>query len=613
MSLKKCLICKKQAHYGPDESGQRYCIAHKLDCMQKIEAKKCGFLDCKGRANYGPENGLGTFYCGNHRSKDLIDHSHKKCISPNCKKFPTFNIDGQIPLYCADHKTVEMVNMANKSCIHENCKTIPNFNLDGLPARYCLQHKSKEMVNVKANKCKNCPKVANFNFDKFKTPIYCFDHKLEGMVNINAKHCLYCDTVPCFNYIGEIDAICCAEHKMATMINVKDRTCAHNRCLTIPNFNMASETTGLYCFEHKLAGMTNVKSKHCLEFPCRKQPIFNNKGETSGIYCSKHRKENMVNVVSKKCEYENCYTTARYNIESIHTGIYCFIHKTEDMIDVMEKRCVCKKQPNYGFIGYTPTHCTTCKIKGMVRDPIKRCGCGKLATKIKETVYYCDDENIKDAIDIHEICNICYNKTEIGKQVCNSCIIQIETPKTHHLKELQIKRYLENAGIEIHSYDKIVGESKRRPDFIIKQSDNNIIVIECDEFQHQHKSYPCECEITRMKQIYFDLFKLDGSKDEKIRDGPEDARAAGNYDDEKNNKLLFIRYNPDQYLSEFPQISTIKRLEYFEKYIDNFNFDEMDINLGVKYLFYDHFIPGENLIDIVAAPQYQLNFAPAII
>lgn len=90
------------------------------------------------------------------------------------------------------------------------------------------------------------------------------------------------------------------------------------------------------------------------------------------------------------------------------------------------------------------------------------------------------------------------------------------------------------------------------------------LIVEIDEFQHKRKNYPCECEITRMQQIYYDL----GSE-----------------------YLLFIRYNPDSYKTmQGKQSPEIKREEYLIKTINISLTKKPETNLEVIYLFYDYFI-----------------------
>ena len=44
------------------------------------------------------------------------------CKEKDCKKQPSYNIEGEKALYCLTHKTDEMVDVKSKRCIHERCK-----------------------------------------------------------------------------------------------------------------------------------------------------------------------------------------------------------------------------------------------------------------------------------------------------------------------------------------------------------------------------------------------------------------------------------------------------------------------------------------------------------
>lgn len=85
-----------------------------------------------------------------------------------------------------------------------------------------------------------------------------------------------------------------------------------------------------------------------------------------------------------------------------------------------------------------------------------------------------------------------------------------------------------------------------------------VIVVEVDEHQHQRKGYSCECEITRMKQIYLDW---------SIEQG----------------RMLFIRYNPDSYESSYGKELTTRLIRHVP--------EVPEPGLKVLYLFYDGFSP----------------------
>ena len=180
----------------------------------------------------------------------------------------------------------------------------------------------------------------------------------------------------------------------------------------------------------------------------------------------------------------------------------------------------------------------------MIRNPLKY---GK--NDVKECTYCLEEIHYKD-----DYCPSCKQFNILGKTV-----------KTHN-KELEIKALLEeNFDSDIFNHDRTVtgGCSRKRPDFLLITTWGNI-VLEVDEFQHKRKTYPCECEISRMKEIYFDC-------------GVEN--------------LLFIRYNPDSYKTttcEKPMIKR-KRQELLIKIINQQLKTKEVENLGVMYLFYDYF------------------------
>jgi hypothetical protein len=203
----------------------------------------------------------------------------------------------------------------------------------------------------------------------------------------------------------------------------------------------------------------------------------------------------------------------------------------------------------------------------MVQYPIKRCYCKKIASKTFNGEFYCEMHASSESFDIQNICTICCNKAiKQDAVVCDTCTISTIDNKTikTKTKELEVKKALEDAKINIARYDKTIagGCSKRRPDFYI-ETDAGTIVLEVDEFQHQRSNYPCECEITRMKQIYHDI-------------GLEDLR------------LLFIRYNPDKYQPSYgSEYSNLRKLKHLVEYIQHIK--TIEVGLTVTYMFYNGF------------------------
>lgn len=396
----------------------------------------------------------------------------------------------------------------------------------------------------------------------------CEDHSPHGYINVNKGQCLepLCIVEPSFGKPGTKVAEYCAEHCPDSYVDVKSKKC--KMCDTQPSYGMPGTKLTEYCQAHKPAGYINVRDKTCLYPLCPIQPCFGQAGTKIAQYCSEHKPSDYVDVLSNRCIYLDCQTRPSFGKPGTRTAEYCEDHSPNNYVNVHRAQCLsCTKQPRYNYIGYSPQWCGHHKTKGMILNPIKRCQCKAKATHVDHNTYYCESHMTATVTNLQNVCSICCASTvALDQHVCVTCNIAMKDGKTikRKLKELEVKAALENHNIEIDSYDRVVagGCSKRRPDFIINR-DGYTIVLECDEEQHSHKSYPRECEITRMKQIYFDL-------------GIE------------HGKLLFVRYNPDGYTPGYGGVfTTIRRLGYLVKYLKS----DIDLHVGVNvlYLFYDGF------------------------
>ena len=118
---------------------------------------------------------------------------------------------------------------------------------------------------------------------------------------------------------------------------------------------------------------------------------------------------------------------------------------------------------------------------------------------------------------------------------------------------------------------------KYRPDRVYHLG-THIVIVEIDE--KQHKSYN-NCGYT---------------KEEKIKG--ENKRMFSISQSFDGLSVIFIRYNPDNYKSESVPFTTMQKLDYLARYIQEFDFDEMETGLYVKYLFYDMFIPTDSAYDL---------------
>lgn len=453
---------------------------------------KC--VTCGKRANFNFPGQKQRRYCSNHKDDTMIYITSRKCEFIGCNKQPNYGYASEKKsIYCGTHKLDGMIDVANKKCLHDGCTTRPNFNILGeKKGIYCGIHKLEGMRDVKSNKCKfkRCLIRPSYNYINNKKGIYCKTHKLPDMVYVKQNKCLYeeCDILPSYNYTNEKHGLYCKDHKLDDMVNVVSRTCLHEGCTTRPTFNILGEKTGLYCKIHKLDNMISIKSKNQI---CRHQDC-----ETRASFKS------VVN--RKKCIHPKCNKRPGYNFPNEKVPLYCHDHKLNGMVDIVNRSCPlpnCYRQPRYNYMGNkTGMFCSDHKEQGMVDVLTKRCK--------------------------SEWCDIMAVKKKF-KGYCYNCFVHNYPndvlSRNYKTKELQVQRFIQD-NIELPDglswiHDKPVGPSQRRPDNILNIDDMYYIIVEVDE--NQHNVYNYTCENRRIMEISRDL----GHK-----------------------PLIFIRFNPDDYI-----------------------------------------------------------------
>ena len=179
----------------------------------------------------------------------------KYCLE--CKKFASYNMEGEQPKYCNTHKTDIMINVVNKRCFENGCNSIsPVFNVEG-------QTKG----------------------------LYCGTHKHNGMIDVISKRCNKdgCNSIsPVFNVEGQTKGLYCGTHKHNGMVDVMNKRCNKDGCNSIsPKFNVEGQKKGIYCGTHKLTGMVDVLNKRCKTHLCYTQ-IRNNKYKGYCLRCFMH-------------------------------------------------------------------------------------------------------------------------------------------------------------------------------------------------------------------------------------------------------------------------------------------------------------------------------------
>ena len=389
----------------------------------------------------------------------------------------------------------------------------------------------------------NCTKRCYFGFSNDKLAKFCAEHKLDGMVNVIDR---LCETIGCekragFNYLSETKRRFCNEHRLENMINVACKRCKFDGCSIFPHYNMPDQKSGKYCLLHKSDGMVNVVSKNCLHENCIIIPQYNFAGMKKGIYCSIHKLEGMIDIKHKRCEQDGCSLSPSYCYITDTQPRYCSTHKLDEMIDAKHPKCInlyCNKVPSFGTTNGKPLYCLEHKPLDSFDVHHKLC---EFPNCIIRPIYnylgiksgrYCTEHKLNEMVDINYakcISEWCQDLGQYSKRdgYCMHCYIHLFPDKpvvrNYKTKERAVVEYVQNEFPDVSwiSDRKIYdGCSQRRPDLFLDLG-KHIIIVEIDE--NQHDQYDCSCENKRLMQISQDV---------------------------GHRNIVFIRFNPDEYLDK---------------------------------------------------------------
>ena len=262
---------------------------------------------------------------------------------------------------------------------------------------------------------------------------------------------------------------------------------------------------GRFCNEHKEPGMIDVKNKRCEFDGCDVQPTYDISGG-KGRFCNEHKEPGMIDVKHKRCEFDGCDVQPVYDISG-GKGRFCNEHKEPGMIDVKSKRCEfdgCDIRVGYGLPGKQRSHCSQHRQLGMIRYPKRKC------TDCKEPAIYgidflplhCEKHKLEhDNNLLEQRCISCGLLYILDKEKKCECCNPDSFKKGRLAKQNALMDFLNAEGLPGDSTDRVIDQGncgRERPDRIYDFHDK-IVIIECDEHQHQDRA--CECEQTRMINI----------------------------------------------------------------------------------------------------------------
>ncbi len=470
---------------------------------------------------------------GQHGYVDVVNRMCPGVHMKNGKRMTRqacFNMPGETAgMYCEGHSKPGMMNVKAPHCKRAYCNIYPSYGIPNGPALYCVAHQLPGMKHLYGRLCLECDKQCSFGDRINKIPLYCYAHKKEDMKDVVSKKCELCDSQPYLAPIGSVVATRCGKHRVGTMRNIRDDMCTYPGCETRACFAETQTGRAIYCAEHKIGVMFNVKDKYCAA--CSKE--YAKWGETKCTHCRGCKTDKMKlcsGRLCKKCKLRE----AIYNKEGMPPK-FCASCKEGEMIDTKSKRCEaegCKTTASYGKLFQPATHCAKHSNGNQYtnRRPVcvvENCNEGAVYAIGINYPTICENHFMPNRgyVNVAEIeCIKCKYTYVLNEQnpICNTC--QGIVKGYEHLKEKRIEEVLNENNIHVTIRDIPVDPAlcpRKRPDFGI-DCGTHIVIIEVDEGQHNH--IPVECENTRMGSIY-NAFGL--------------------------RCMVFIRYNPDNYIDSY--------------------------------------------------------------
>lgn len=497
--------------------------------MWNVTVPLCSEEGCRSTSrSFGFPGERGT-RCKKHALPGMRNVVNRLCEHSGCSSTSrVFDVPGGKGRFCKEHALSTMVNVVSVRCEFEGCITTSrNFDVPGGKGRFCKEHAELGMIDVRNVLCQQegCSFRANYSM-KGTPAMYCSKHKMIGMCS--RQSCLYgdCKVIAGYNYPGETLGKYCATHKLDGMVNLRMRMCQFAGCKKCASFGT---TTPRFCKTHAHEGMRNLLLVMCSYPGCDIAASYNHPGKRP-ILCQTHSEEGMVIVIGRGCEHSECTSKSRYYDFPGGKGRYCTRHKEPGMVDVSNPICeMCSSLASYGIPGNKKSRCSRHRTPGMITRPKAKCiTCRKPAFYGKSFVpRHCELHKEEDEDNLIEReCLNCHLVMVLDKDGKCECCVPGRFESNRLAKQNALMEYLNRRGLKGDSTDIVIERGacgRERPDRTFDFGDK-IVILECDENQHQN--YESECERVRMINI---------------------SQSYGGI------PVYFIRWNPDHYTPGIPE------------------------------------------------------------
>lgn len=348
---------------------------------------------------------------------------------------------------------------------------------------------------------------------------------------------------------------------MRDLIHIMCETCAVKQA----NFGLAGGRP-THCKGCKPDGMLDVCNQVCRSCG-KRRPVFGLPGGRA-THCKGCAPQGMRDVLSGMCQ--SCGDKRPNFGLPGGRATHCGGCRLDGMHDVKNGKCqACGvRRPNFGLPGGLATHCRRCSLAGMRDVRHRKCQtCGErqpvfgLSGGRATHCVHCKTQAMTDVRNRTGACRNCglpYQVALLREGLCCNC--RRDIPRV----ELLMRQTLRTA-VDGWIFDKSVAgvlacsDKRYRPDAWL-ELETHVIVVECDEQQHQN--YEQSCELRRVVELW--------------------AACEG-------RPLVMIRWNPDGFLVDgrVRKVATCQRHRTLTEAVQHAVSEPPSEHLTVQYLFYD--------------------------
>lgn len=276
--------CNTRPTFGKTKAMR--CVLHKLNEDKPFGYKYCEVKNCKLIPSFSDNINNVALRCSKHKLANWLDVSHQSafCKFENCNTQSVFGLQNGKAEYCSKHKSDEMIDLKHDRCLFDGCDIQATFGELNGERVYCKNHKNKNHVSLNythgttlhntLSKLLNC--VRNKDKDKNRNYNLTLGYMF-GLYEKQNKQCFYCK-----NSLN-VENDCNKKYLNQASIDRKDSSLGHikdNCVLTCLFCNFSKSNSSVDTFKLFLKFIKNPKRKYNFKVEDKSfnwiTPIFSN-------------------------------------------------------------------------------------------------------------------------------------------------------------------------------------------------------------------------------------------------------------------------------------------------------------------------------------------------